>query len=179
MTRVYLRSFKLQDAPLLLKWGQDDDYYRLAGFARYQNLMQAEKAAGQYAARPYSYALCLQKTQQLIGLVELYDRGTNERDLLQTKEVGFLLDKEFSGHGYMTEALGLVFNYAFNQLKQEEIWAGTFAANYKSQKLLRRLGFKYVYEVDLSKISHLFSYQEKYYLLERKEWLKIKTNTES
>ncbi|WEV38949.1 GNAT family N-acetyltransferase [Lactobacillus sp. ESL0680] len=179
VSRVYLRSFNLADAPTILRWGQDDYYYKYAGFSRYQNLAQAETAAGQYATRDNSYAICLKETQQLIGLVELYERGTNEQDLLQTKEVGFLLDKSFSGHGYMTEALQLVFAYAFNQLDQTEIWAGTFVHNLKSQKLLQRLGFKYVYSVDLSKISQLFSYQEKYYLLVRKEWLKINSNTES
>ncbi|MDF7683038.1 GNAT family N-acetyltransferase [Lactobacillus sp. ESL0679] len=177
--RVYLRSFSLADAPVILRWGKDDYYYHYAGFSRYQNLAQAELAAKQYAARDNSYAICLQETQQVIGLVELYERGTNDQELLQTKEVGFLLDKSFSGHGYMTEALQLIFAYAFNQLDQTEIWAGTFAHNLKSQKLLQRLGFKYVYFVDLSKISHLFSYQEKYYLLDRKEWLKINANTES
>lgn len=106
--RIYLRPFNLADAPVILRWGKDDYYYHYAGFSRYQNLAQAELAAKQYAARDNSYAICLQETQQVIGLVELYERGTNDQELLQTKEVGFLLDKSFSGHGYMTEALQLI-----------------------------------------------------------------------
>lgn len=170
-SRIYLRPFKLEDAATLLKWGQDQYYHQLAGFEHYQNLAQAEIAAGQYAAREHSYAICLEKTQKLIGLVELYDRGTNENELLNSKEVGFLLDKEFSGHGYMTEALTLLFNFAFIKLKQEEIWAGAFATNQRSQKLLQNLGFKFIYSVDLNQISHLFSYEEKYYLLKKTDWI--------
>ncbi|WP_317637734.1 GNAT family N-acetyltransferase [Lactobacillus xylocopicola] len=177
--RIYLRSFKLADAPTLLKWGQDKYYQHLAGFRQYHNLAAAETAAGQYAARKYSYAVCLTENQQLIGLVELYERGTDERELLKTKEVGFLLDKEFSGQGYMTEALKSLFEYAFKQLGQEEIWAGTFKQNQRSQHLLRRLGFQYMYSVDLGMISRLFAYEEKYYLLKKEEWLKINLNTES
>lgn len=170
-SRIYLRPFKLEDAATLFKWGQDQYYHRLAGFGHYQNLAQAESAAGQYAAREHSYAICLEKTQKLIGLVELYDRGTNENELLNSKEVGFLLDKEFSGHGYMTEALTLLFNFAFSKLDQEEIWAGTFVDNQRSQKLLQNLGFKFIYSVDLNQISHLFSYEEKYYLLKKTDWI--------
>lgn len=169
--RVFLRPFKKSDAPALLRWGQNKYYQRLAGFGRYQNLAEAEKAAEQYAARKYSYAVCLQSSGQVIGLAELYERGTNEKELLSTKEVGFLLDHDFSGHGYMTEALTLLFDYAFRELKQTEIWAGTFKQNQLSQKLLKRLGFNYIYSADLSQISTLFNYEEKYYLLKKNDWL--------
>ncbi|RMC25815.1 MULTISPECIES: GNAT family N-acetyltransferase [unclassified Lactobacillus] len=171
-TRVFLRSFNKSDAPTIFKWGQDDYYQRLGGFQHYENLTQAEAAVNQYTARKYSYAVCLHKNQQLVGLVELYERGTNEQDLLKTKEVGFLLDKNFSGHGLMTEALTLLFTYAFGQLKQKVLWAGTFKDNLRSQKLLQRLGFHYVYAVDLGQISDIFTYEEKYYLLKKADWLK-------
>ena len=46
VSRVYLRPFNLADAPTLLKWGQDEYYQRLAGFGHYQNLAEAEVAAG-------------------------------------------------------------------------------------------------------------------------------------
>lgn len=116
----------------------------------------------------------------MIGLVELYDRGFDEKiDLTMTKEVGFLLDRAFEGQGYMTEALRLLLDYAFQTLHQKEIWAGTFDYNFRSQRLLKNLGFTYVYDVDYRKINHLFSYKEKYYLLKSEDWLKIMANTKS
>lgn len=169
--RVFLRPFQKSDATALYKWGQDDYYQRLAGFGHYQNLAEAEVAAGQYAARKYSYAICLQSSRQVIGLAELYERGTNEHELINTKEVGFLIDHDFSGHGYMTEALTLLFDFAFKKLEQTEIWAGTFKENQPSQNLLKRLGFIFVYSVDLSQISPLLNYEEKYYLLKKTDWL--------
>ncbi|RMC47217.1 MULTISPECIES: GNAT family N-acetyltransferase [unclassified Lactobacillus] len=174
--RVYLRSFELTDAPTILKWGQDQSYQDAAGFQSYQDLKQARVAVNQYINRQYSYGICLRQGKQLIGLAELYERGTNEADLLKTKEVGFLLDKEYTGHGYMTEALTMLFDLAFNQLRQEEIWAGTFTNNVKSQNLLKRLGFHYQYEIDLHKINPLFTYKEKYFLLKKAEWLKTELN---
>ena len=48
----------------------------------------------------------------------------------------------------MNEAVHLILTYAFKHKRQTEIWAGTFADNEKSQKLLQRLGFHYVYTVD-------------------------------
>jgi len=172
-SRIYLRPFNLADAATLLKWGQDEYYQRLASFGHYHNLAEAEVAAGKYAARKYSYGICLKNSQQLIGLVELYNRGTNEEELLHTKEVGFLLDKDFSGQGYMTEALKILFDYAFKKLDLSEIWAGAYQYNTRSQNLLERLGFKLVYSVDMSRVSSLFKYQEDYFLLRKSEWLDI------
>lgn len=178
--RIFLRHFRIEDASVLLNWGKQERYHKLAGFERFANLAQAKRGAEQYVHRKYSYAICLKENKQVIGLVELYERGMDEQSgLLQTKEIGFLLDQAFEGHGYMTEALSVIINEAFGRMKQTEIWAGTFVGNTNSERLLTRLGFHYVYTTDYAQITNLFSYQEKYYLLKKTEWLKIEPNTKS
>ncbi len=37
----------------------------------------------------------------------------------------------------MTEALQLIIDFAFKELEQNQIWAGTFVSNTNSQKLLK------------------------------------------
>lgn len=152
----------------------------MAGFEKIENMDQAVKSVHQYMTRPESYVICLRNSDEAIGLIELYERGMDEQSgLLKTKEIGFLLDQAFEGHGYMNEAVHLILTYAFKHKRQTEIWAGTFADNEKSQKLLQRLGFHYVYTVDYSQVSALFSFKEKYYLLKKEEWIKIDANTKS
>ena len=153
--RIYLRRFEEKDAAQLLKWGTNKRYHDMAGFEQYQNMDDALNGVHQYMARP------------------------EKSGLLKTKEVGFLLDQNFEGHGYMTKALHLILNYAFKKKRQLEVWAGTFSNNEKSQKLLEKMGFHYVYTVDYAQISQIFSYKEKYYLLRKEEWLKIDANTKS
>lgn len=178
--RIYLRRFEEKDATKLLRWGSNTRYHDMAGFESINDMEEANKAVKQYMLRPESYVICLRKNDRVIGLIELYERGMDEQSgLLKTKEVGFLLDQKYEGQGYMTEALRLILAYAFKRKRQTEVWAGTFLTNTKSQKLLEKLGFKYVYTVDYSHISALFSYQEKYYLLNKAEWLKIDANTKS
>lgn len=178
--KIFLRRFQLSDAPVLLKWGKDERYHKLAGFERINNLEEAKYAAQQYVKRTNSFAICLNDKSNVIGLIEMYERGMDERSgLLQTKEIGFLMAKEYEGHGYMKRAIQLVLKEAFIKQKQTEIWAGTFEDNTRSQKLLENLGFKYKYSIDYSQIYNLFSYKEKYYLLKKAEWLKINENTKS
>ncbi|CCI86866.1 GNAT family N-acetyltransferase [Lactobacillus gigeriorum] len=177
--RIYLRPFKRGDETTLLKWGKNEHYHQTAGFERINNIEEAKMVLHQYSLRQRSYAICLQENRQVIGLVELYERGMENQELLASKEVGFMLDQKYEGQGLMTEALKLVFNYEFTEDGQEEIWAGTFENNLKAQGLLKRLGFTYVYSVDYRNLSELFPYEGKYYLLKKTEWLKIEQNTKS
>ena len=56
----------------------------------------------------------MKESGRLIGLVELYERGLDEYNgLLMTKDLGFLLDKNYWHRGLMTEALQLIINFAF------------------------------------------------------------------
>lgn len=179
--RIVLRKIDSADAPTLLKWGQDDIYHQTAGFEKFEDIKQAQRAANQYHKRPYSFAIIEKKTKKMIGLVELYERGLDEQaGLLVTKDLGFMLDKKYWHQGLMTEALIVLINYAFGELKQQQLWAGTFPTNQSSQNILEKLGFKYIYTADFKQFSNTIGFEEKYFLLTPDDWYdKMQLNTKS
>ncbi|MBP2058040.1 RimJ/RimL family protein N-acetyltransferase [Lactobacillus colini] len=179
--RIYLRKIEIGDAPALFKWGKDPIYHKMAGYSGYSSLEKARQGAEIYSKRPYSYAIVLKENMQTIGLVELYERGTDvEAGLLFTKSIGFMLDKSYWHQGYMFEALTIILNYAFSDLRQNQIWAGTFSSNEASQNLLKKLGFRYVYTVDYDGVSELLNYKEKFFVLTPQDWRVImQLNTKS
>lgn len=168
--RICLRPWKVADAKYLLQWSRTKIFQTKAGLRPYADLRAAEAGVKLYQQRAHSFVIVLQNTQLPIGIAELNERGLDERSGLgQSKELGFLLDQTFWRQGYMTEALTLLLNYAFKQLKQHEIWAGTFQNNEASQRLLQKLGFRYVYQVDYRSLG-LGNYAENYYLLRSTDW---------
>lgn len=58
--------------------------------------------------------------------------------------VGYSLDKDFCGKGYMKEALHLVLKYAFEECDLHRIEASALVTNEKSRNVLRRCGFKLI-----------------------------------
>lgn len=56
--------------------------------------------------------------------------------------IGYSIDKEFQGRGYMKEAVKLVLQYAFNDMGLHRIEASTLVDNEKSQGVLLSCGFK-------------------------------------
>ncbi len=87
-------------------------------------------------------------------------------------EVGYDLDKNYWGKGYMTEAMKAVLNHGFRKLNLNRVQAFVYVGNDKSCNLLRRLGFK---SEGIIREKHL--YRGKYYdhfcfSLLKEEWNK-------
>jgi [ribosomal protein S5]-alanine N-acetyltransferase len=55
--------------------------------------------------------------------------------------LGYWLDEQAQGHGYMTEAANAILNHAFKNLHFSRMNAATLPHNHKSRAMLRRLNF--------------------------------------
>ncbi len=63
---------------------------------------------------------------------------------LRSGIIGYSLDEEYCGRGYMSEALNLVLKYAFEECELHRIEASALVTNEKSRNVLRRCGFKFI-----------------------------------
>ena len=74
----------------------------------------------------------------LIGTINLFQvlRGS-----LQSAFIGYFLNEQHNGKGYMTEAVRLVVDYAFIELKLHRIEAGVMPHNIGSIRVLEKSGF--------------------------------------
>ncbi|CEH28067.1 acetyltransferase [Aneurinibacillus migulanus] len=57
-------------------------------------------------------------------------------------EIGYWIDKRFSGHGYMTEAVQGIADFAFDKLKARRLEIRCDSKNEKSRAIPERLGFR-------------------------------------
>lgn len=90
------------------------------------------------SGRAYAFLIFKKDTEGLIGGINLNNVC---KGAAQFASLGYWLDKNQQGHGYMNEALSLVIAYAFTELKLHRLNAGCLQHNERSIKLLRRLGF--------------------------------------
>lgn len=59
-------------------------------------------------------------------------------------EIGFHLREKYWGKGYASEAANKVIDYSFTTLKVRKLFAGHHPENQASQKLLAKLGFRFI-----------------------------------
>ncbi|MFB7138111.1 GNAT family N-acetyltransferase [Bacillus sp. AFS017336] len=86
----------------------------------------------------YGFGIFLNETNAFIGFTMLAEvlRGD-----LQSCFVGYSLDEDQNGKGFTTEAVKLVVEYAFNELKLHRIEAGVMPHNIGSIRVLEKSGF--------------------------------------
>jgi len=89
--------------------------------------------------KAYAFYVFLQKTNSLIGGVNLNDvqRGAGQKATL-----GYWIGQAYARQGLMTEAAGLVCDFAFGKLKLHRLEASCLPHNEASMRLLQRLGFE-------------------------------------
>ena len=79
--------------------------------------------------------ICHERTP--VGIV-----GLNDVDpTWGVAEIGYYVEPDSHGHGYATEAVGLLVDYAFDQRRLDKLKANAIATNEGSQRVLEKNGF--------------------------------------
>ena len=86
-----------------------------------------------------SLLICLRSTGAVAGMVNI---NSIIRGRFQCGSLGYAVFAPTAGNGYMTEGLGLVVRYSFEQLRLHRLEASIQPANHASLNLVRRLGFR-------------------------------------
>ncbi len=89
--------------------------------------------------RAYSFLIFKNDDNVLVGGVNI---NNVSRGAAQYATLGYWLDEGEQGQGYMEEALRLVIDFGFDELKLHRFNAGCLQDNERSVKLLLKLGFE-------------------------------------
>ncbi len=88
------------------------------------------------------WGITLHNDPKIIGTICLWNFSKN----LKIAEVGYDLNPKFQNKGIMSEALKLIVEFGFKELKFNKIEAFTHIENENSKKLLKKNGFHLVEE---------------------------------
>ena len=141
--RLIIRELKINEAPFYFELFNDPDWIR---FINDKNLKSVEETAS--FLRDFQL-----KQKKGLGYFTVIQKDTNKpigvstvlkRDALDYYDIGYAFLPIGRGKGYATEATKLIIEYVRNEFKQEKVLAFTKPENESSQKLLKKLDFKYV-----------------------------------
>ncbi|MBV7506645.1 GNAT family N-acetyltransferase [Bacillus sp. sid0103] len=143
---IYIRPFSEEDAVSLLQLQTENRHFfekfsmeRNKDFYTVDTQLQRIQAYQQESSNDQSYSFGIFKNEGgLIGTINLFQvlRGS-----LQSAFIGYFLDKKQNGKGYTTEAVKLLVDYAFKELKLHRIEAGVMPHNIGSIRVLEKSGF--------------------------------------
>ena len=145
---IYIKPLNISDATSILELeirnkeffrqysiNRDSEFYTFEGQLKRMETIEESRVKD----LGYSFGIYLNKSHRLIGQISLFkiERGPAQRGM-----VGYSLDKEQNGKGYMTEALKSIVDFGFDQLKLHRIEAGVMPHNLGSIKILEKIGFQ-------------------------------------
>lgn len=146
--RIILRPLTEEEVSIWIQHNlKNRDYFQAFTPAReesyYTEEVQLEwiRRSGQEMGedKQYPFGIFLKETGELIGSIQLFQV---ERRFMQRAMIGYSLDKDCEGKGYMTEAVRLLVEYAFRELKLHRVYAEAKPSNLGSIRVLEKAGFE-------------------------------------
>lgn len=145
--RIYIRFLDVSDAKAVLDLHlrnkdffkkytttKNEDFYTL----EYQEDIIKDNIVKKDNDERYSFGIFIKNSDELIGNIALTEVLRNS---LQSCYIGYYLDIQHNGKGYMTEVVKLIVKYAFEDLKLHRIEAGVMPHNIRSMRVLEKAGF--------------------------------------
>lgn len=142
--RLTMRQFAASDLDDYYAIVGDQENAKAAGFQYAHHKADADYLLRSAIKQKMVFAIVETLTQRVIGSIGLYpklaENGEQER---HAAEIGYVLNRDYWGQGYMTEAAaGLIKAVSDHQLLQT-IWASFLSDNTRSKRVLEKLGFHY------------------------------------
>lgn len=147
-TRIFLRLPEMRDAAewclaiqknkdFLKPWSPSSALRHIhkKGFAARHALWRFDSRAGV----AHVFFIFDRGTHKLIGGITL---GNIIRGAGQMATLGYWMDEDMTGKGYMTEAVGVVSRFAFDTLGLHRLQAGCLLDNIASHRVLLKNGFE-------------------------------------
>jgi len=137
-----------EDFPEVHQMRSDPDIARFMGFTPYTEVDKTinyinSMLNGMDAGEWLFWSITRKGEDRFIGSIVLWNYRSRHNDA----ELGYSLLPSHQRHGYMSEALPLVMDYAYSALKLDNLHALTGTDNFPSRFLLEKLAFFYIADV--------------------------------
>ena len=146
--RLVLRAWEDTDAAALFALASDPEIGPRAGWPQHKSEAESLETIRDVLRGPESYAVVLRAAddeapvETLIGAIALKD---GRFVTVPTEyEVGYWIGRPYWGRGYAPEAMAALIAHARRDLGATAIWAGHYAGNMQSRRVMEKCGLTYV-----------------------------------
>ena len=141
--RLICRSFNQSDAETLFKLRSDRDVLKYMDADAHKSISDSDRMIESILkafeeGSGINWVIDLKETNTMIGYIGFW-RLMKEN---VRAEIGYALEPQFWGKGYMSEAIKIVLDFGFKQLRLHSVEANINPENERSEKLLEKMGFR-------------------------------------
>jgi len=166
--RLILREIEENDLQGIFELDSDPEVHRYLGKKPIKT-MQESRAIIAYIRKQYEehgigrWAIIDKRTNEFIGWAGLkYE--TQVRKDLPYYDLGYRLKRKFWGKGIATETALETLNHGFHTMNLEKIYAGAHVENIASNKVLQKVGLKFIETFEYDHAPH------NWYQIQKNDW---------
>ena len=169
--RLILRPFRETDAEDLYAYARDPRVGPIAGWPIHGSPEESREIIRTVFAAPNVFALELREIGRVIGSAGLVGRHpAGEIPDCPDDEIGYALSPDHWGRGLVPEAVEALLGYGFTELDLRRIWCGHYAGNWRSDRVIRKCGFRYQFS-RTERAALMGEVRQTYYFMQtREEW---------
>ncbi len=143
---IYLRAIEYDDYNDMFDYGKNDDVTKLLTWDSFDTVDEAKMAITHvFLTRPdnnvpNAYAIIDKATDKMIGTCDYHRVDWGK----EVGEIGYVLNQDFWGRGYMTQATKALIDFGFEYLGLKTIEIGHAEKNIGSRRVIEKCGFRFV-----------------------------------
>jgi len=139
--RLIIREFRTDDVDDFFEYAQNEKIGLMAGWKPHTDIEKSRHVIDVFIQNKEVWAIELKEDAKLIGLIGLHvDR---KRDNDTTRMLGYELNENYWGKGYILGAVEAILDYGFNHLNLALISVNHYVFNVQSASVINKLGFNY------------------------------------
>jgi len=171
--RTIISSIKNSDLADFYDYSHQDGVGESAGWRHHQNIEEARKVLAAMVTSGRVLAIKHIVDNKMIGHISINNDSENNRS--DTKELGFVLNRDYHNQGIMTEAVIAVIDYLFT-IDIQYIYACCFQDNTASKKVIEKCGFSFDREGTYYSYPVGAEFPSYEYVYTKTDWLMNKQN---
>lgn len=150
--RLILRPWTREDLDDFYEYAKVDGVGQMAGWSPHKSKEESATILNMFIAEQKTFAVVLKASHKAIGSVGLEEvrEETMLASPLKGREIGYVLSKDYWGHGFMPEAVKRVVEYCFDDLGCDFLLCGYFKWNHQSQRVCEKIGFQFFKEIEFA-----------------------------
>ena len=144
--RLILRPFKQSDLHDFNEYASVPGVGEMAGWKHHETIEKTQEILDMFIKEDKTFAIVFKDNNKVIGSLGVEKYGLEDKlsefNSYYGREIGYVLSKDYWGKGIMSEAVGAVINYLFNDLNLDFLTCGYYDFNNQSKRVQEKCGFK-------------------------------------
>lgn len=144
--RLLLRPWQESDLQDLYEYASVPGVGENAGWNHHESIDDSKMILDLFIKNKKTFAVVLKASSKVIGSIGIEPRAEDAGlpEMLQGREIGYVLGKDYWGQGLMTEAVKAVIDYCFRVLDYDYLTCGHFVQNDRSRRVVEKCGFQFL-----------------------------------